>query len=119
MNYKIGIDIVYIPRLAKKINDTKFIARILTKKEQILFNDLNNDRRKAEFLAGRFAAKEACSKALKTGIGDKFDFLDVEILKGKNNEPILLGLSGEITIAHDNDYAVANVVLEVNKDENN
>ena len=41
----------------------------------------------APCLAARFAAKEAASKALGTGIGKEFGWLDLEVEKGENGQP--------------------------------
>lgn len=105
---KIGTDIVYIPRFTDKINDIKWIERILTSNEIILFNNLNSNRRKLEFFSGRFAAKEAYSKALGTGIGH-CDFHDVEILYDTMGKPISNKM--EVSISHDEDYAIAMVMV--------
>ena len=56
----------------------KLIHRILTEQEQQKFNSFKNDKRKLEFLAGRFATKEAFSKALGTGLGKTVAFNDID-----------------------------------------
>jgi holo-[acyl-carrier protein] synthase len=43
----------------------------------------------AAFYARRFAAKEACAKALGTGITGRVRWTDIEIVKGRRGEPIL------------------------------
>ena len=71
MIHGIGIDLIEIDRIKDvyiKQSD-KLIHRILTEQEQQKFNSFKNDKRKLEFLAGRFATKEAFSKALGTGLG--------------------------------------------------
>lgn len=50
----------------------------MTNKELQIFERLS-PKRKIEFLAGRFAAKEAFSKAYGTGIGRDLSFRDIEI----------------------------------------
>lgn len=117
LNYRIGNDLVYMPRLEAKLENEKFLEKVLTKNELEIFINLTHSRRKLEFLAGRFGAKEAIAKALGCGIGQDFDFLDVEILKDEKGAPILVGLNGQVSIAHDGDYALVNVLLEVNIDE--
>lgn len=105
---KLGCDIVYMPRLLKQIENDKFLNKVLTTNELDLFNELSNERRKLEFLCGRFAAKEAYSKAVGLGIG-KIDFLDFEVLRDKNNKPI--NELASISISHDQDYTMAVVIL--------
>lgn len=96
--------------MVDKINNINFINKVLTTNEQVIFNNLNNERRKVEFLAGRFACKEAYSKAMKVGIG-KIDFLDFEVLKDENNAPISNIKNTEISISHDKDYVIAVVLV--------
>jgi holo-[acyl-carrier protein] synthase len=70
-------------------------------------------------LAARFAAKEAVSKALGTGIGD-IGWKDIEVVNGSRREPILrlyreaevvaeeLGLQAwSISLSHTHEHAVA------------
>ncbi|KUP04528.1 4'-phosphopantetheinyl transferase [Bacillus coahuilensis m2-6] len=112
----IGVDIIElrrIDRLRKK--QTRFAERILTERELEIFNDLS-DRRQTEFLAGRFAVKEAFSKAKGTGIGKDLSFTDIEVLRAETGQPtITLPLdyqsSSFVSISHSEDYAVAQVVL--------
>ena len=49
---------------------------------------------KAEFLAGRWAAKEALSKALGCGISGEYLFSEVEILPDEKGAPRVAGLCG-------------------------
>ncbi len=112
----IGIDIVELDRIQASIErGASFPKRILTEKEYSLFLELS-DRRKVEFLAGRFSAKEAFSKALGTGIGTKMSFQDVEILPDIVNKPIaktqLFEGTVHVSISHSEAYAVAQVILE-------
>ncbi len=80
MIYGIGTDITEIRRIEKAITRNKnFTNKLFTKDEMDLWKKKNF---KLEFIAGRFAAKEAVSKALGTGIRD-FNFKDIEII---NNE---------------------------------
>lgn len=106
----IGIDLVYMPRFVDKIDDDKFINKILTTNEIKLYKELNHPRRRLEFLCGRFAGKEAYSKAVGLGIG-KIAFLDIEILKDENNRPYLNIENAKISISHDEDYVIAIVMI--------
>lgn len=126
MIYGIGIDIVEIKRIEKILerNPDSFIQRILTPKEQEALPQPG--RRRIEYLAGRFAAKEAAAKALGTGIGKAFSFLDGEILKDNMGKPFLTlsentrqsvnlheGYRAYLSISHSKEYAIAQVVLEM------
>lgn len=111
----IGLDIVELDRV-KKINDrsSRFAEKILTEKELELFKDLS-DTRKVEFLAGRFAAKEAYSKANGTGIGKGCELHQIEILKDTTGKPILYFdkkvINGFVSITHTKTVAAAQVIL--------
>ncbi|ACA41764.1 4'-phosphopantetheinyl transferase [Lysinibacillus sphaericus CBAM5] len=111
----IGLDIVEIDRIEKAMKRTdKFKDRILTTREKILF-DSYSETRKVEFLAGRFAAKEAFSKAMGTGIGEQCKLHDMEILRGKAGNPVLYFKEelahGFVSITHSKQYAAAQVIL--------
>lgn len=105
---KIGTDIVYLPRFYDKLENQRFINKILTDQEQQLYLQRSNKQKRLEFLAGRFAAKEAYSKAIGTGIGET-DFLDVEILTDEKGKPISNKMA--VSISHDQDYAIAMVLV--------
>lgn len=111
----IGLDIVEISRI-QKANDmsSKFKERILTPRELALFKELKT-RRQLEFLAGRFSAKEAYSKANGTGLGRYCKLQDIEVLPNENGQPILYfkkeKINGFVSITHSKEYAAAQVVL--------
>lgn len=111
----IGLDIVEISRI-RKANDmsAKFKERILTPRELDVFNNLKS-RRQLEFLAGRFSAKEAYSKANGTGIGKKCKLQDIEILPNEIGKPVLfykgIETNGFVSITHSQEYAAAQVIL--------
>ncbi|HLO10874.1 MAG TPA: holo-ACP synthase [Pseudoneobacillus sp.] len=111
----IGIDIIELDRIKTIINrQPKFIQRILTENEQLKFEKLSSQR-KIEFLAGRFAAKEAFAKANGTGIGNELSFLDIEIesdLKGKPQIILPIQKGVHLSISHSRDYAIAQVIIE-------
>lgn len=112
----IGIDIAELGRIRKIIaRQERFPERILTPREIAVFNALP-EKRKAEYLAGRFAAKEAFSKAVGTGIGERLSFQDIEIEKDELGKPFISRPFKEgvhLSISHSKEYAVAQVVLEV------
>ena len=101
-----GIDIVYIPRFLGK---DKLAARILSTAELEIYKLRPN---KEEFLAGRFAAKEAFLKAMKEGIG-RIAFHHIDIVYQRDGRPEISygGKTYPVSISHDGDYAVA--VVEI------
>lgn len=106
----VGTDILEIGRVSL---NKAFIERILTPAEQTLLEQISQDARKLEFLAGRFAAKEALMKALGTGIG-KSSFQDFNILPTPSGQPHceLPGINVFLSISHDGGFVVAMAVLE-------
>lgn len=111
----IGLDLVELDRIAKSIQRSeKFAKRILTERELEIFDTLS-EYRKIEFLAGRFAAKEAYSKACGTGIGAGCEFHQIEILKNELGKPVLyfnkMPVKGFVSITHTKDVAAAQVIL--------
>jgi holo-[acyl-carrier protein] synthase len=113
-----GIDLVEIKRLAD-VNPAirrRFLQRVFTPLELEEAQDSN------ERLAGRFAAKEAISKALGTGIG-WVAWKDIEIERGSRGEPVLhlygnaaalaekMGIyTWSVSISHTQTHAVAMAV---------
>lgn len=108
LNLQLGCDLVYMPRLNKYLEHDNFLNKVLTQNEKEIFNELKTDKQKLEFLCGRFAAKEAYAKAKGTGIGD-VSFHDFEVLKDNLGKPI--SSKGEVSISHDNEYAMAVVII--------
>ncbi len=80
----IGVDIVQISRIqnAKRRFGSKFVRRFLCEREIALV-------RSDASLAGFWAAKEACAKALGCGIGAHLSFLDLGIFKTKQGKPFV------------------------------
>ncbi|WP_010529405.1 holo-ACP synthase [Lentibacillus jeotgali] len=113
----IGIDLIELDRIQHSIQrNSRFAGRILTQSEKIDFDALKNNRRQIEYLAGRFAAKEAFSKAAGRGIG-KLSFKNIEVTANTYGAPVMNVAGYEnwnifISITHSRDYAVAEVVIE-------
>ncbi|OES46209.1 holo-ACP synthase [Domibacillus iocasae] len=111
----IGMDIIEIDRIQKLIErQPKFLERVLTPEEMRLFHEKTGTRR-WEYAAGRFAVKEAFSKAEGTGIGETLSFQDIEVSSDRKGKPILIRPYSEgvhVTITHSRDYAAAVVVIE-------
>ena len=89
MIYGVGTDIVSIKRIQEILNKNRdgFINRVLTEHERALFANKSDS---AAFCAKRFAAKEAFSKALGTGIGRVVSFQDLTVRKNENGKPYFL-----------------------------
>lgn len=103
-----GIDIIEIERIKSAFNKYKnFAGRIFTEDEIRRFAE-NGCR--FEILAGMFAAKEAFSKYLGTGIG-KTAFRDIEVCHNADGSPYirLRGVKSDasVSISHCRKYAVA------------
>src|SRR5690554_4226627 len=85
----IGTDLVEIDRIQHIVlsgSSERFITRILTPAERMIADQRGG--RLYEFVAGRFAAKEAVSKALGCGIGQRLGFQDIEIIADEAGKPI-------------------------------
>lgn len=80
----LGIDLVDVERIAKKLDDEHFLARIFTEAERA---ECLRRAHPDQCLAARWAAKEATAKALGTGIGKWLSFQDVEVLTLKGKGP--------------------------------
>ena len=82
--YGIGTDITNINRIKKLIKNKKFIYRIFHKSE---INKCNKQKNISNCYAKRFAAKEAFSKALGTGLRMNLNFKDIEVMNDKMGKP--------------------------------
>ena len=110
-----GIDIEELASIERVVaRHADFAKRVLTAKEMERFNSLK-DRRQIEYLAGRWSAKEAFSKAMGTGIG-KLGFQDLEVLNNERGAPYFSQspFSGKIwlSISHTDQFVTASVILE-------
>lgn len=90
----IGSDIVELDRIRRLLageRGRRFSERVLTHAEREI-----GERRESgfgEFVAGRFAAKEAVSKALGCGIGGQVGFRDIEIIPDERGRPVCPAVS--------------------------
>jgi holo-[acyl-carrier protein] synthase len=120
----IGIDIVEVYRIAETLARTpRFTERVFTETERAYCDA--KGAAAAQSYAGRFAAKEAFLKALKTGWRGKITWHDIEIISDSDGVPSLR-ISGEaqtlfenlgalrshISISHTAEHAVAQVIFE-------
>ncbi len=122
MIYGIGIDSVLIKRIEKSMKSDHFLKRVYGKEEIAFFN---SKKKPAKSAAANFAAKEAFSKALKTGIfSGKFELKDVQILRTDNGAPYYYltnealkiiedsKLKAHVSLTHEGDYASAFTIIE-------
>lgn len=128
MIYGIGTDIIQISRIEAALarNGERFAEKILGPDELEKYK-----RRKAKveargirFLATRFAAKEAFSKALGLGMHMPMTWRALQTLNAPSGKPIAVtsgalktymeqnGLTAQISITDESDYAVAFVIVE-------
>jgi len=110
-----GIDIEELASIQNAVEKREgFAQRVLTDKELKRFANLKG-RRQIEYLAGRWSAKEAFSKAMGTGIG-KLGFQDLEILNNERGAPYFSKspFSGKVwlSISHTDQFVTASVILE-------
>ena len=111
----IGLDIIELARVEKIVARTpRFVERILTERERAIYETLSQ-KRKIEFLAGRFSAKEAYAKANGTGIREGCEFVHIEVLPNELGAPTLYfqghKANGFVSITHSEAYAAAQVIL--------
>lgn len=120
----IGTDIVSVARMADNIekHGEAFARKVLVEAE---WQEYQNTRLKAGFLAKRFAVKEAAAKALGTGFAEGITWRHISTDHDERGKPLLvlsdealnraqqLGVSGyHLSISDEQQHAVAFVVLE-------
>lgn len=113
--YGIGIDLIEIDRIKSLLQrQPKLPERILSDDERIKFDGFSHEQRRAEFLAGRFACKEAFSKALGTGLGKRISFQDINCQNDEFGRPFIKfeGFKVHVSISHTENYATSQVILE-------
>jgi holo-[acyl-carrier protein] synthase len=118
----IGIDVVEVERIEAAIAHLgdAFIDRLFTARER---EYCGKQKRPALHYAARFAAKEAVSKALGTGIGGQAGWLDMEVKRAESGAPKMvftgraadfLAAEGiaevQVSLSHAKEYAAANAV---------
>ena len=84
--FGIGIDIIKISRIKVSLKKKTFLSKIFNKKEISKCRKVKNY---SNCFAKRFAAKEAFSKALGTGISKGISFNEIIILNKKNGKPFI------------------------------
>lgn len=124
MIYGIGTDIIAVARIEQALQrwGERFAQRILAQRE---LDDFLTRREPARFLAKRFAAKEAFSKAMGTGIRLPVTWRYIEVGHDRAGKPEIWphphlasmmlerGVAqAHISISDEKDVAIAYVILE-------
>ncbi len=115
-----GIDLLKIDRIRKSMENPRFMARVFSASERDLFAHKKDP---APSLAANFAAKEAFSKALGTGVRG-FALNEVSVLRDSLGAPYFAfsgnaariveerGLSFSVSLTHTEDLAAAFVIAQ-------
>ena len=124
--FGIGTDIANINRIKKSLKNKDFVNRLFNKNE---IKKCNNQINKANCYAKRFAAKEAFSKAIGTGISKGINFNEIIVYNIKSGKPgiKLLGNTKKkvnkiinkkkinifLSLSDDKPFAIATVVISI------
>jgi holo-[acyl-carrier protein] synthase len=116
---RVGTDLIEIDRIEEAVQrwGERFLKRIFTAAERSVYGE------RISSLAARFAAKEAASKALGTGLMTEIPWTDIEVLSSPSGAPGLhlhgraralaerLGLTEwTLSLSHSGGHALAVVV---------
>jgi holo-[acyl-carrier protein] synthase len=129
MIFGIGTDICDVRRIAATLarRGDRFAERVLGPNEMDVFRTRRARVavRGTRFLATRFSAKEAFSKAIGLGIRSPMAWRDCEILNEASGKPVIRlhgalaawcaarGLKAQVSVTDESDYAASFVVVEV------
>jgi holo-[acyl-carrier protein] synthase len=132
MIYGIGTDIIQISRIADVMSRTqgRFAAKVLGAEELLVYQAraARSAPRGLAFLATRFAAKEAYSKAIGRGMRWPMTWRALQTLNQPDGSPVLRtsgelaewvaqrGISARVSISDEHDFAVAFVIAETLSD---
>ncbi|KQW42049.1 MULTISPECIES: holo-ACP synthase [unclassified Roseateles] len=128
MIYGIGTDVCDIRRIRETLarRGERFAEKVLGPHELAVFRERRGkvEARGVAYLATRFAAKEAFSKAIGMGMRMPMTWRAMEVVKAASGKPevalhgeladwfVSRGLSAHVTVSDEQDYAVAFVVVE-------
>lgn len=118
---QIGTDILSLKRLKRVFEKfpAKFSRKILTDSELRIYESISNERRRLEFLGGRFCGKEAIFKAAASTEGRSgLTWQRVEVLRDGEGKPIVFIDSKKedekkkmkISISHEEDFVIATAI---------
>jgi holo-[acyl-carrier protein] synthase len=125
MIYGVGIDIVSIPRIERMLDrwGSLFTRRVFTPAETAYCEGRSNP---GQHFALRWAAKEAMIKALGAGLGGAIKWTDIEVVNDPSGRPRIevhnqvKGFFADqsikaafVSISHESEYGIAQVILEV------
>ena len=119
MEIFVGCDIIEVSRIAKLIDDDKFLHRIFSNVE---IEYCEGKANKAQNYAARFAAKEALFKALSSKLSNNFniEWKDIIVEKDVNGKPKIKLINHDeinnlykfdVSLSHVKEFAIANVVM--------
>jgi holo-[acyl-carrier protein] synthase len=119
--FGIGTDLIETSRIAKAVQNQKFLSRVFSQTEL----EYCHKKTQAQCLAARFAAKEAFMKALGTGWTAGVSFSEIQLVNNEKGKPTLqvsgktekiltkLGIKSiHVSVSHIKEYALAYVILE-------
>jgi holo-[acyl-carrier protein] synthase len=126
--YGIGTDVIQVSRVAAVMQRTngRFAEKVLGPDELRVYHARNarSEARGIAFLATRFSAKEAFSKAIGLGMHWPMTWRALQTLNEPSGKPVLKasgelaewldvrGISARVTVSDERDYAVAFVIAE-------
>ena len=124
--YGIGTDIVSIERIKKSLKNKRFVSRVFNLREILKCKKIKNCN---QCFAKRFAAKEAFSKALGTGISKGINLNEIIVQNNISGKPYLLlegntkkviknkfknkKIKTSLSLSDENKYAVAFVTISI------
>lgn len=127
MIYGIGTDIVQISRIEAALarNGVRFAEKILGPQEMLIYHARSdkNALRGLRFLATRFAAKEAFSKAIGLGLRMPMTWRSAQMLNAPSGKPQIVcsgaldafmqehRLNAQVTVSDEAEYGVAFVIV--------
>ena len=124
--YGVGADIIKIDRIKKSLKKNSFVKRLFNKNEIL---KCRKNKHSSNCFAKRFAAKEAFSKALGTGISKGISFNEIIVLNEKSGKPFIKVIDNtkkivekkfkgkkykvSLSLSDEDNYAVAVVTISV------
>ena len=124
--FGVGTDIIRVNRLKKSLKKKLFLSRVFNNEE---ISKCKRTKKNSNCFAKRFAAKEAFSKALGTGISKGINFNEIVVLNEKSGKPYIKLINKtkkiverklkkkvykiSLSIADEKDYAVAFVTISI------